>query len=124
MVGPLNARQERFAQEYAAAGNATQAAITAGYSARTAQEQGSRLLSNVMVATRVAEFQVKAAARAEVTMESIAQQLDDDRKLAHKERQAGACFGVTRQGAADGPAYLDAALEVERCRTLSSGPTV
>jgi phage terminase small subunit len=34
--------------------NATQAAIRAGYSKRTAQEQGSRLLSNVMVAAAVA----------------------------------------------------------------------
>lgn len=45
----LNAKQELFCQEYLIDLNATQAAIRAGYSQKTAQEQSSRLLSNVMV---------------------------------------------------------------------------
>lgn len=45
----LTPKQERFCQEYLIDLNATQAAIRAGYSAKTAQEQASRLLSNVMV---------------------------------------------------------------------------
>ena len=35
--------------------NAAQAAIRAGYSKKTAQEQSSRLLSNVMVQARIQE---------------------------------------------------------------------
>jgi phage terminase small subunit len=38
------------------------AAIKAGYSVRTAQEQSSRLLSNVMVADAIAAAQMKRAA--------------------------------------------------------------
>lgn len=45
----LNDKQRRFVEEYLIDLNATQAAIRAGYSAKTAQEQGARLLSNVMV---------------------------------------------------------------------------
>lgn len=43
----LNARQKRFAAEYLIDMNATQAAIRAGYSAKTAYSQGQRLLNNV-----------------------------------------------------------------------------
>ena len=45
----MNARQRIFAEQYVRLGNATKAAVLAGYSEKTAQEQGSRLLSNVMV---------------------------------------------------------------------------
>lgn len=45
----LTDKQKRFADEYLIDLNATQAAIRAGYSEKTAQEQSSRLLSNVMV---------------------------------------------------------------------------
>lgn len=52
----LKDKQELFCNEYLIDLNATQAAIRAGYSERTAQEQSSRLLSNVMVSSRVAEL--------------------------------------------------------------------
>ena len=42
-------KQARFCEEYMIDLNATQAAIRAGYSPKTAQEQSARLLSNVMV---------------------------------------------------------------------------
>ena len=45
----LTPKQQRFVDEYLIDLNATQAAIRAGYSPKTAQEQSSRLLSNVMV---------------------------------------------------------------------------
>ena len=51
----LNHRQETFCAEYLVDMNATQAAIRAGYSKRTAQPQSSRLLSNVMVRKRLLE---------------------------------------------------------------------
>ncbi len=41
----MNARQKRFCDEYLVSGNATQA----GYSPKTANEQGNRLLANVSV---------------------------------------------------------------------------
>jgi phage terminase small subunit len=52
----LTDKQETFIREYLVDLNATQAAIRANYSKNTAQEQGSRLLSNVMVRARIDEL--------------------------------------------------------------------
>lgn len=54
---PLTDKQARFVAEYLVDLNATQAAIRAGYSQRTAQEQSSRLLSKAIVASAVADGQ-------------------------------------------------------------------
>ncbi len=43
------AKQKRFVEEYLIDLNATQAAIRAGYSIKTANEQGSQLLANLSV---------------------------------------------------------------------------
>lgn len=43
----MNARQSLFVEEYLKDMNATQAAIRAGYSEKTARSQGQRLLTNV-----------------------------------------------------------------------------
>ena len=43
----LTRKQQRFADEYLIDTNATQAAIRAGYSEKTARSQGQRLLTNV-----------------------------------------------------------------------------
>ncbi|MBK6262498.1 terminase small subunit [Citrobacter youngae] len=55
-MAKLTDKQELFAREFIVDLNATQAAIRAGYSAKTAQEQSSRLLSNVMVQSRIGEL--------------------------------------------------------------------
>ena len=49
----LTARQERFVDEYLLDLNATQAAIRAGYSAKTAHSCGPRLLENAGVAAAI-----------------------------------------------------------------------
>jgi len=46
---PLTPKQQRFVDEYLIDLNATQAAIRAGYSAKTAMQQGERVLRNVEV---------------------------------------------------------------------------
>jgi len=51
-----NARRERFAQEFVKDLNQTQAAIRAGYSAKTARVKGSQLMGFSDVAARVAEL--------------------------------------------------------------------
>ncbi len=53
----MNARKERFCLEYASSGNATKAAIAAGYSPKTARSQGQRLLTNADVKSRIEELQ-------------------------------------------------------------------
>lgn len=45
----MTAKQLAFCQEYVVDKNGTQAAIRAGYSDKTANEQASRLLTNVNI---------------------------------------------------------------------------
>lgn len=59
----LTAQQRLFVAEYLKDSNATQAAIRAGYSKKTAQEQSSRLLSNVKVAQVITQQQKASIAR-------------------------------------------------------------
>jgi len=72
---PLTDKQKRFVEEYLVDLNATQAAIRAGYSAKTAQEQSSRLLSNVMVQQAVKEAQEARSARVELTQDWVLDRL-------------------------------------------------
>jgi len=53
----ITSKQQRFVTEYLIDLNATQAAIRAGYSRKTAQQQGSRLLTNVVVKRAIAAHQ-------------------------------------------------------------------
>jgi phage terminase small subunit len=71
----LTPKQERFVQEYLIDLNATQAAIRAGYSAKTANEQGSRLLTNVSVRSAIEAAQQKRADRTEITQDRVLQEL-------------------------------------------------
>ena len=67
----LNPRQQRFVEEFLVDLNATQAAIRAGYSERTAQPQAARLLSKVMVQEAVAAGMEKRSQRVEITQDSV-----------------------------------------------------
>jgi len=57
----LNERRRRFAEYYAASGNATEAAVAAGYSKKTARSQGQRLLTNADILQYVRLLQDKAS---------------------------------------------------------------
>jgi phage terminase small subunit len=57
----LTAKQERFVAEYLIDLNATQAAIRAGYSVRTAEQLGYQLLQKTSVAKAIQEAQAKRA---------------------------------------------------------------
>lgn len=54
-MAKLNEKQQRFVDEYLIDLNATQAAIRAGYSEKTARSQGQRLLTNVDIKTYIDE---------------------------------------------------------------------
>lgn len=91
----MTPKQQRFVEEYLIDLNATQAAIRTGYSARTAYSQGQRLLKNVGITMSVVLGQAQAAKRNEVTVDSIARQLDFDRALAYAERSPSAAVAAT-----------------------------
>src|SRR5215218_6801474 len=67
----MNERQRRFVAEYLIDLNATQAAIRAGYSAKTALQQGPRLLGNVGIAAEIAKATVRRTQRTEVTQDYV-----------------------------------------------------
>lgn len=56
MAALANKRHEKFCHEYIKDMNATQAAIRTGYSEKTAKMQGSRLMTNDDIKSRVAEL--------------------------------------------------------------------
>ena len=55
----MNDRQELFCEEYLKDMNATQAAIRAGYSEKTAYSQGQRLLKHVEIKNKLQEIREK-----------------------------------------------------------------
>lgn len=64
-------RQAAFIREYLIDLNATQAAIRAGYSEKTAYSQGQRLLKNAEIQEAVQEAQTEAAEKASITVQDV-----------------------------------------------------
>lgn len=75
MVDKRKERIERFCRAYIIDLNSRNAAIAAGYSAKTAGSQGSRLLKNVKIAARIEELLGKQAAKLDVTAERVLSEL-------------------------------------------------
>ena len=67
----MTPKQQRFVQEYLVDLNATQAAVRAGYSEKTARSQGQRLLTNVDIAMAIEVGQAKRSERTEVTQDYV-----------------------------------------------------
>lgn len=82
----LPPRQEEFIRQYVIDKNGTQAAIRAGYSEKTANEQASRLLANVNIRQRVdellAQVNENAVKKAELNKDWIIEQLIDNALIA------------------------------------------
>lgn len=70
----LTDKQEMFCREYLVDLNATQAAIRAGYSHKTACEQGARLLANVKVQQRIAELKAERNERVKIDADYVLRQ--------------------------------------------------
>lgn len=71
----LTPQQARFVEEYLVDLNATQAAIRAGYSARTAYSQGQRLLKHVEVAKAIKAAMDARSERVSVTADDVLREL-------------------------------------------------
>lgn len=74
-MAKLSEKQGQFVREYLIDLNATQAAIRAGYSKKTARSQGQRLLTNVDIAEAIAEAQQERAERTEITADRVLEEL-------------------------------------------------
>lgn len=115
----LNDKQAAFAREYCIDKNATQAAIRAGYSPRTAKEQASRLLTNINVRAEIERTLAASAERVELTVASVSSKL---LALSDKAEQMDgpSALNVARQ------CLMDAAklngLVVETTETVNRSP--
>ncbi|WP_050466354.1 terminase small subunit [Herbaspirillum chlorophenolicum] len=112
---PITPKVERFIDEYLMNLNATQAAIRAGYSVRTAKQIGSDLLSKPAIAEAIARAKAERSARVKVDQDAILRALV---AAAHVDRN-----GLTeyrrvccRYCHGDGHRYQRTAGEMERDR--------
>jgi phage terminase small subunit len=78
-IASVEQRYELFAREYVKDFNATQAAIRAGYSKKTANPQAARLLTIVSVLEKIEKYKAKAVKTAELSLASV---LEETKKLA------------------------------------------
>lgn len=72
MKDKLNARQRKFAEYYAQSGNAAESTVKAGYSAKYANTNASKLLQNTTITNYIKELSDK---------------LKDERIMSAKDRQ-------------------------------------
>jgi phage terminase small subunit len=71
----LTPKQAVFVAEFLISRNATRAAIAAGYSEKTAEAAGSRLLRNVKVSTVLAERNARLEEKLDVTAQRVIREL-------------------------------------------------
>ena len=74
-VKELTGKQQRFVEEYLIDLNATQAAIRAGYSAKTAKSIGQENLTKPDIAKALAQAKVKRAEKTGITAERVLEEL-------------------------------------------------
>ncbi len=83
-----NPRREKFALALSEGKSASQAYIDAGY--KPCRQNAARMMTNDDIKARVAELQAGAAAKAEVTLETILAELADAAVVAKSKGQAQA----------------------------------
>ena len=74
-MAKLTEKQQRFVDEYLIDLNATQAAIRAGYSVKTAQEQGYQLLQKTSVQQAISEAMAERNKRTGVNQDRVVLEL-------------------------------------------------
>lgn len=97
----MNPRQIRFVEEYLIDLNATQAAIRAGYSAKTANTNGPRLMVNAGIQSAIQKAQAARSERTQITVDKVlddieliklnAMQQEDDGKMINHAGALKAC---------------------------------
>ena len=92
----LTRKQELFCREYVANGyNATQAAIKAGYSKKTAYSIGQENLKKPEIATFLSEYAKKEQEKFEYTKEAHFKELDELKDLAKETGNVAAAVKAT-----------------------------
>ena len=96
MTRQLTVKQEAFIHAYCTnGGNGTQAALTAGYSENSAYAIAEQNLKKHEISSAIAEWRAQNAAKAQITVESLTEELEKDRKLARDLDQPSAAVSAT-----------------------------
>ncbi|WP_334181041.1 terminase small subunit [Pseudomonas nitroreducens] len=105
----LTLKQSRFVDEYLKDLNATQAAIRAGYSAKTAAQQASRLLTDVKVqqylAKRTKDREKRTVITQDFVLETILETVQRCRQVAPVLDRAGNQVYVETPNGEEAPAF-------------------
>jgi phage terminase small subunit len=94
-MADINAQQQQFINEYLTLGNATKAAIAVGYSAKTAQAQGSRLLKQPSIKLAIQAQQQQASIETQTTLQELLIELEAVRVAALARGQCSAAVSAT-----------------------------
>jgi phage terminase small subunit len=78
----MTTRQKQFVEEYLVTLNSTQAAIRAGYSPKTAEQQGYQLLHHPKVSEAIRDSQQERASRLEIHADWVIDRLKDEYEAA------------------------------------------
>lgn len=89
MAKKLTAKQDKFCQEYMVDCNATQAAIRAGYSKRTAGKIASHLVVKSSIKQRIKELQEKQKKRLDYNADDVVQGFIDVTSRAQTAKDLG-----------------------------------
>lgn len=119
----LTPKQQMFVKEYLIDLNATQAAIRAGYSEKTAGQQGERLLKNVEIADAVQKQMDKRSKDTEITanyvLETIQETIERCRQAKPVLDRKGDHIYVGTPGGEIKPAYtFDSNAVLKGCELL------
>jgi len=98
-TGKLTVKQKRFIEEYLTDLNATQASIRAGYSKRTARQQGALNMANAAIGAAIAEAMEKRSERTGVTADAVLARFwdiataDPNEIVSVRLSRCGSCYG-------------------------------
>jgi len=111
----LTTKQKAFCEEYLINLNATQAAIRAGYSKKTANTDGPRLLVNARIQEHIQKLMDKRSARTEIKADNVLRELA---KLAFSNIRDFVTFGPDEELTEDQMACIS---EVSETKTKDGG---
>ena len=117
----LNSKEDAFCNEYLTDNNGKQAAIRAGYSAKTADVKASQLLALVKVQNKISELREKRNKRVSVTQDDI---LKEYKRLGFSNITEYLKAGYTLKEIADlNPDTVGAISSVKKIVTVTDGVT-
>lgn len=110
---PLTDKQVAFVREYMLDRNATQAAIRAGYSAKTASAMATALMKKTEVANEIRRREAALEIQSGITVESMLRMLVEDYQFGRErvERVRGDGDGASFETEARDPVFAMAAAE-------------